>query len=79
MNEQQLISTYQQYLPAILQEQVFLGRFLLAFEKILSGLDETPTEGQIITSENVPGLEEILSGIHLYFDPEKHQRNFYLG
>jgi phage tail-like protein len=46
-------------LPAIFQEDSapgqpnFLGRFLLAFEKILLGLDEV----------NEPGLEEILGGI----------------
>ncbi|MEM1167741.1 MAG: phage tail protein [Cyanobacteria bacterium P01_H01_bin.35] len=78
MNANKSISTYQQYLPAILQEQVFLGRFLLAFEKILSGGDKIPSEGEIITdeSENVRGLEEILSGIHLYFDPEKTPEEF---
>jgi len=32
-----LVSSYLQYLPAILQEDPFMGRFLLAFEKILSG------------------------------------------
>ena len=53
------VSTYLQYLPAILQEHAdaqsvtFLGRFLLAFEQILSGLGD-PEQ---------PGLEEIIGGI----------------
>ena len=53
------MSTYLQYLPAILQEDpdaqgvTFLGRFLLAFEQILSGLGD-PEQ---------PGLEEIIGGI----------------
>ncbi|MGD1703154.1 phage tail protein I [Dapis sp. BLCC M229] len=78
MNKEQLISTYQEYLPAILQEQVFLGRFLLAFEKILSGLDQTPSPEKIITAnnENVLGLEEILNRIHLYFNPQETPQEF---
>jgi phage tail-like protein len=53
------VSTYLQYLPAILQEHAdaqgvtFLGRFLLAFEQILSGLG----------NPEQPGLEEIIGGI----------------
>ena len=53
------MSTYLQYLPAILQANAdaqgvtFLGRFLLAFEQILSGLGD-PEQ---------PGLEEIIGGI----------------
>ena len=53
------MSMYLQYLPAILQEDAdaqgvtFLGRFLLAFEQILSGLGD-PEQ---------PGLEEIIGGI----------------
>ncbi len=72
------VSTYQQYLPAILQEDVFLGQFLLAFEKILSGLNETPSQEQIITAttENPPGLEEIIDKIHLYFNPQQTPEEF---
>ncbi len=82
MEEKKLSSNYQQYLPAILQEEVFLGRFLLAFEKILSGLDETPNQAQnqaqIITgkSQNLPGLEEIIDLIHLYFNPQETPEEF---
>jgi phage tail-like protein len=59
-------SSYLEYLPAIFQEGAdeqgvtYLGRFLLAFEKILSGLGD-PQQ---------PGLEEIIGRIHTYFDPD---------
>ncbi|NES74171.1 MAG: phage tail protein, partial [Okeania sp. SIO2D1] len=82
MDAKKLSSNYQQYLPAILQEDVFLGRFLLAFEKIISGLDETPNQAQnqaqIITgkSQNVPELEEIIDLIHLYFNPQETPEEF---
>ncbi|GJD18501.1 phage tail protein [Rivularia sp. IAM M-261] len=77
-NKSESISTYQQYLPALLQEDVFIGQFLLAFEKILSGLDSNPSKEQIITAktQNIPGLEEIIDNIHLYFNPEKTPEAF---
>lgn len=77
-NKSESVSTYQQYLPAILQQDVFIGKFLLAFEKILSGLKETPSQEQIITAktENIPGLEEILDKIHIYFNPDKTPEEF---
>jgi phage tail-like protein len=59
------VSSYLQYLPAIFQEDAdqqgvsFIGRFLLAFEKILSGLGDPDS----------PGLEEIIAGIDTYFKP----------
>jgi phage tail-like protein len=71
-------SRYLDYLPAIYQQDSqpgqpnFLGRFLLAFEHVLTGLGDVEE----------PGLEEILEGIldpvsglwrrhgvHRYFDP----------
>ena len=71
-------SRYLEYLPAIYQQEAevgrpnFLGRFLLAFEQMLTGLGDG----------NEPGLEEILdglvdpvsgttrlAGIHRYLDP----------
>src|SRR5262245_3569813 len=71
-------SRYLEYLPAIYQQEAevgrpnFLGRFLLAFEQMLTGLGDS----------NEPGLEEILdglvgsvsgatqlAGIHRYLDP----------
>ena len=58
-DDQNLSSHYLNYLPAIYQQDAgleqanFLGRFLLAFEKSLTGLGDV----------NDPGLEEILDGI----------------
>ncbi|NES83133.1 MAG: phage tail protein [Moorea sp. SIO2B7] len=77
-NQSELFSTYQQYLPSILQEDIFIGKFLLGFEKILSGLDTTPSQEQIITanSQNPPGLEEVLDNIHLYFNPQQTPEDF---
>ena len=52
-------SRYLDYLPAIYQQDAqigqpnFLGRFLLAFEQMLTGLGDV----------DVPGLEEILEGL----------------
>ena len=70
---EQRLSSYLDTLPAIYQDdpdtRVFLGRFLLAFEHVLTGLGD-PAE---------PGLEEILDGVgegagrragaERYFDP----------
>ena len=50
------------YLPAIYQEDDFLGTFLLAFEKLLLGRDD----GAPFPS---PGLEETIAGLALLFDP----------
>src|SRR5262245_32586991 len=71
-------SRYLDYLPAVYQQDAeigqpnFLGRFLLAFEQVLTGLGDI----------NEPGLEEkldgvfhpdtgqlLLAGVHRYFDP----------
>ena len=62
MEDNQMQSCLMQYLPAMYQEDPFLGRFLLAFEKVLLGrrenLDICPL-----------GLEEIIGTIHTYFNP----------
>lgn len=80
MNQEKskLVSSYQQYLPAIMQEDPFMGRFLLAFEKILSGVKELPSDEKIIqgNSENVPGLEEIIRRVETYFDPQETPEQF---
>ena len=58
------VSSYLEYLPAIFQQDAdeqgvnFIGRFLLAFEMILSGLGDP----------DHPGLEEIIDRLHTYFD-----------
>ena len=61
-------SSYLQYLPAIYSEKTaaeiapFVGRLLLAFEQILTGLAASESEPQ-------QGLEEIIADIPKLFDP----------
>ncbi|MGG6313689.1 phage tail protein [Paenibacillus macerans] len=61
--------SFVQYLPRVFQqksgetdEEFFLGRFLQAFEALMSG--KTAAEGE----ESV-GIEALLDGLHRYFDP----------
>ena len=60
------VSSYLEHLPAVFQQDAgkdgvnFIGRFLLAFENILSGLKGSDEKG----------LEEIIDRIHTYFDPD---------
>ena len=77
-NKSEPVSTYQQYLPTILQEDVFISQFLLAFEKILSGLGASPNQAHIIKgkTENSPGLEEVIENIELYFNPQETPEEF---
>jgi phage tail-like protein len=51
-------SSYPQYLPAIYQDNAFLDRFLLAFERILTRGDEAQ-----------PALGEVIANIDRYFRP----------
>ncbi|MEK3905341.1 phage tail protein [Paenibacillus sp. FSL R7-0179] len=68
--------SYVEYLPRVFQqksgepdEQFFLGRFLKAFEAMLSG--NTGTAG----AESV-GMEALLDGLHQYFDPQTAPSQF---
>jgi len=69
-------SIYNQYLPATLQKDIFLGKFLLAFEKILRGNDNSAPI--ILTGEQQkpPGLEEIIDIIYLYFNSQHTPKEF---
>lgn len=58
----QLPSSLMQYLPAIYQDDPFLGQFLLAFEKILLGREDGVALPQ-------PGLEHTIANISGYLDP----------
>jgi phage tail-like protein len=63
-------SQYVQYLPSIYQKGkedslTFLGSFLKAFEKILSGIGD----GVKIDDEPIKGIGEILDALYTYFDP----------
>jgi phage tail-like protein len=72
------VSRYLDYLPAIYQQDVepgrpnFLGRFLLAFEQVLTGLGDVEDPG---LEERLDGIVDPvggqlrLAGIHRYFDP----------
>lgn len=56
---EQQVSEYVKYLPSIYQDNQFLGRFLLAFEQILTGIPGSDTQG----------LEQYIDKIHTYFYP----------
>lgn len=67
------VSGYLAHLPAILHQGSFMGRFLLAFEAILSG-GVKPPDGY---SEELPlGLEAVLNDIASYFTPEETPEDF---
>lgn len=65
-NQSSQVSKYVDYLPAILQAEPFVGQFLLAFERILSGL--SPGNHPDPFSKHL-GLEEYIDRIYTYFNP----------
>ncbi|MBD1887668.1 phage tail protein I [Microcoleus vaginatus] len=65
-NQSSRVSSYLEYLPASLQADPFLGRFLLAFEQILSGLSSAE---QQYSFPKQHGLEQEINRIHTYFNP----------
>lgn len=79
------VSSYLRHLPAVFQEVApsvdasFLGRFLLAFEAVLSGLDEGDVEGRVeveVEGAAVVGLDQQLDHIDSYFDPDRVPEEF---
>ncbi len=69
-------SSLLQYLPAIYQQDPFLGQFLLAFEKILlGGSDEIPFPDVGVDFPH-EGLEETIADLSTYFDPRKAPDEF---
>jgi phage tail-like protein len=62
----QSTSSYLQHLPAIFHQDPFVGRFLLAFETVLSG---PGAAGQ-------PGLEEMVGRLADHFDPRTTPEEF---
>lgn len=60
------MSRYLAHLPALFQDDGFAGTFLLAFERVLTGLasPDPPNLPRV-----PPGLEQILDTIERYFDP----------
>lgn len=62
-------SGYLDLLPSIFSEDAFLGRFLLAFEHLLTGLDG----GEPVPAQ---GLEETIAAIASLFDPRETREEF---
>ena len=65
-------SSFLQNLPAIFTEDPFLGRFLLAFEQVLTGLPGVAGR----EPEPPLGLEEIIAAISKLFDPKETREDF---
>ena len=66
MFNEKSISGYVNYLPAVFQQDPFIGRFLLAFEAILSGSEDAKQ----------PGLEETIGRMAEAFDPQTTREEF---
>ena len=60
------VSSYLVHLPTLLQKDAFVGRFLLAFERILSGFHPPDPEDRL---KEQPGLEDVIARLHTYFSP----------
>lgn len=60
------VSSYLEYLPAIFTEEPFVGQFLLAFERILTGLQPQDTSDP---APEQPGLEEYVDRLYTYLAP----------
>jgi len=67
-------SRYLDHLPAVLRQGPFLGPFLRAFERILSG----PPPGAALPPGVTPpeGIEQVLDRIHTFFDPDLAPEEF---
>jgi phage tail-like protein len=65
-------------LPAIYQDEPFLGQFLLAFEKILLGVNDDVAypSGSDAVKFPAKGLEESIAELSTYFDPQKTPTEF---
>ena len=62
-------SSLLQYLPAIYQDDPFIGQFLSAFEKILLGRPDGVPFPDVHARFPPQGLEESIAGLAVYFDP----------
>jgi phage tail-like protein len=72
-------SDYTKYLPATLQADEIVDRFLWAFERILTGRNLSPENNPGIielSSSNPPGLEAVIDSIHTYFNPDLTPEEF---
>jgi len=75
------------YLPSIYQEadaahpKTFLGQLLLAFEKVLVGLEEEKAQRKVVAGEaetdsGLKGLGEEIERLHQLFDPQEAPEEF---
>lgn len=64
------------YLPAIYQDDPFVGQFLAGFEKILLGRPDNVPFPHIDASFPPQGLEETIAGLAAYFDPKQTPAEF---
>lgn len=74
MAEEAITSTYLNYLPAIFRQDAFAGRFLLAMEAIVGGLDASLAAE--LGTEPVIGLETEIAQVHTLFDPQATRSEF---
>jgi P2-related tail formation protein len=66
-------------LPTIYQSDPLLGQFLLAFEKILLGVENDNVSLPELTNEHKfppKGIEEVIAGLSTYFDPQQTPDEF---
>lgn len=71
------VSRYVDHLPAVFQEDPFLGQFLLAFERVLSGLrTDLATDDAQNLPPLPPGLEQVVANIEQFFDPWRTRSDF---
>ncbi len=66
-------------LPTIYQSDPLLGQFLLAFEKILLGVENDNVSLPELTNEHKfppKGIEEVIAGLATYFDPQQTPDEF---
>ncbi|APR88474.1 NHL repeat domain protein [Minicystis rosea] len=68
------VTRYLDHLPAVLQQGPFIGPFLTAFERILSGPPPGTTPPPGVTPPE--GIEQILDRIDTFFDPDLAPEDF---
>lgn len=72
------VSGYLPYLPAVLRQSPFLGRFLLAFEAVLTGVDPKalPADPALAPYRDLAGLERLLDTLDRFLDPARTDPEF---
>ncbi len=72
------LSHFMDYLPDIYQEDPFLGQFLLAFEKVLLGIDDTTPFPQPRDDVKFQAkeLEKAIANVAVLFDPHQTPEDF---